>query len=134
MSCGVIVGFGFVSFDWDEIVACLLGLGLSLQGFDWLWSVWGVGLRFMRKVLIGINRTWVLLDRIGTVRKVLLELIGSDQTLMRKNLLELVKGNERNSVWNSNLLSSISMWPDQGTWVFCVEVTIAISSLTNSRC
>ena len=52
----------------------------------------------MRKVLIGINRTWVLLDRIGTVRKVLLELIGSDQTLMRKNLLELVKGNERNSM------------------------------------
>ena len=34
----------------------------------------------MRKVLIGINRTWVLLDRIGTVRKVLLELIGSDRT------------------------------------------------------
>ena len=34
----------------------------------------------MRKVLIGINRTWVLLDRIGTVSKVLLELIGSDQT------------------------------------------------------
>ena len=33
----------------------------------------------MRKVLIGINRTSVLLDRIGTVRKVLLELIGSDR-------------------------------------------------------
>ena len=34
----------------------------------------------MRRVLIGINRTWVLLDRIETMRKVLLELIGSDQT------------------------------------------------------
>ena len=32
----MIVGFGFVSFDRDEIVACLLGLGLSLQGSDWL--------------------------------------------------------------------------------------------------
>ena len=34
----------------------------------------------MRKVLIETDRTWVLLDRIGTVRNVLLELIGSDRT------------------------------------------------------
>ena len=34
----MIVGFGFVSSDWYEMVACLLGLGLglSLQGSDWL--------------------------------------------------------------------------------------------------
>ena len=51
-----------------------------------------------------------------------------------KNLLELVGGNERNSVWNSSPLSSISMWPNQGTWVCCAQVTIAKLTLTNWRC
>ena len=48
-----------------------------------------------------------------------------------KNLLELVEGDERNSVLNLSLLSSISMWPDQGTRVCCARITTAKLSLTN---
>ena len=42
----MIVGFGFVGSDRYKVVACLLGLGLGLQGFDWLcvfcwvWFCW----------------------------------------------------------------------------------------------
>ena len=32
----MIIGFGFVSSNRYEMVACLLGLGFSLQGSDWL--------------------------------------------------------------------------------------------------
>ena len=48
----MIVGFGFVSSDRYEVVVCLLGLGLSLQGFDWLDRYEVLG--FEWKVLIGM--------------------------------------------------------------------------------
>ena len=73
MSCGAIFGFGLVSSDRYEVVRCLLGLAL-IGMRCWVW-VCEEG--FDRNGLY-LGFCWFCSDWIGTVRKVLLELIGSD--------------------------------------------------------
>ena len=119
-------------FQLGWVVEQLLVLGLWVPiGMRW-WRVCWVWV-WVCRVPIGFD--WYEVLGLGLWRR-----FWSEQSYLgfaglgMKNLLELIRGNERNSVWNLSPLNLISTWPDQGTWVCCAQVTTAKSSLTNCRC